>query len=250
MIHQTTDVAAVNAIINHPRVKPWVSMPGQEVLDASALLQAPHVALLLDDGSGCFLCVQHEPGRYEVHTNLLPAARGAKALDAARAAMDWMFTRTDCVELITKVPVDNPAAQRLTVFMGFTREFTRAQAFPRGTSWVDVDYYSISYRGWIRWHPGLMATGQAFHARLHAEKARSGNPLPDHADDTAHDRYVGAAVRMIENGQIDKGIYLYNRWARFAGYAEIRRIDADRIDILDCVLRISGATFAVEDICQ
>lgn len=251
MIHPTTDVDAVNAILNHPRVRPWVSLPGQSLLDARALLQPPHVALMLDDGNGCFLCIEHEPGRYEVHTNLLPAARGVRAMEAARAGMDWMFLHTDCMELITQVPRDNPAARRLTERMGFTLEFSRAHAFPRASAWVDVDYYSLAYRDWLMAHPDMPEAGRAFHDRLHAEKARIGHSRHDHADDPAHDRHVGAAVRMVQAGQIDKGIYLYNRWARFAGYTLIRRLDAERIDIRDFVLRVRGADFDVEDgICQ
>lgn len=49
---------------------------------------------------------------YEVHTMLLPHARG-KAVDIAKGAMQWMFDNTKCLKIITHVPVFNVLAKRL-----------------------------------------------------------------------------------------------------------------------------------------
>ena len=54
---------------------------------------------------------------------------------------------------------------------------------------------------------------------------------PEHPDDPVHDMAAGAALLMIERGQPAKGVAFYNRWARLAGYSEIRLVSDSPVTI-------------------
>lgn len=246
-IERSFDAAAINAIVNHPEVLPWVAAPGQTELDLTPLVDDPrNIVLMAGQGHGGFVLVQLEPGVYEVHTQFLPEHRGPRLIKRAREAAHWMFCRTDCMELLTKCPVDHPGTATLASKVGFTCEFKRPEAWRRVGSpdvGVQVDFYALRYPEWIRTakaDEALSHRGVWFHDRLQAEKRRLGRDDPGHDDDFHHDVRVGAAVEMILGGQIDKGLILYNRWARFAGYAPIDLISRDPlvIDIHDPMARL------------
>ena len=236
----------INAVINHPAVHPWVAVAGQGELDLSGLVEDGSNVLLMADRGG-FMFHRLEPAVYEVHTQFLPEGRGRHALKAARAALHHMFTGTDCMEVLTKCPVNNPATAWMARHLGFTLEFTRPAAWPHEDGLVDVDYYALRYPEWVKSAPGLDERGHWFHDRLHAEKARLGLESPDHPEDAAHDRHVGACVEMLLAGQPDKALILYNRWARFAGYATLDLASRAPlvIDIRDGLLLINDTDFEV-----
>lgn len=239
------DAAAINAVINDPSVFPWVAMPGTTHLDLAPLLVDRRNVLLMAGGTGGFFFEQHEPGIYEIHSFFLPAMRGGAALAAFAEAMEWMFCRTDCMEVLTKVPVNNFAADGFAQRVGAVLEFERANAWPTDKGLVGVNYYAMRYPDWVRTAAGLEERGHWFHQRLEAEKERLGSLNPVHDEDPAHDRHAGACVAMIFGGQPDKAIILYNRWARFAGYALIGLNSRDPlvVDIGEALLQIEGEDF-------
>ena len=63
-----------------------------------------------------------------------------------------------------------------------------------------------------------VALGARFHAQLEQF-------LPaTHADDVAHDRAVGRALRMGLRGEPDQAREVYNKWAVTAGYQPIEAL--------------------------
>ena len=48
----------------------------------------------------------------------------------------------------------------------------------------------------------------------------------DHGDDPVHDAWVGATMEACAQGNAEKGIALYNRWALHAGYQAVRVVTA------------------------
>lgn len=189
---------------------------------------------------GGILFTQQEPGFYEVHTNFLKAFRGRYAIDASLAAYRWMFTHTECMALMTRVPAFNRAAAKFCAIVGATREFERKAVWPTKDGLVDMSYWALRYDDWLRKTPGLVASGAAFHVKLDEEFARHGVSAPRHADEECHDRYVGACVEMVYGGQPEKGVTLYNLWARFAGYKPVTLLSKTPlvIDIGDAVLQV------------
>lgn len=217
----------INAVVNHPGVLPYVAAHGQESLDLGPVLSnLNNIALMCDDGGVLALSV--EPGVYEIHTQFTPELRGAAVIKIVRDMIEHLFLATPAIELLTQIPVSNPAA------LGLVRAIAGRFEFSRMGSWVgldgqltDVDYYALRFSDWIWSDWGmkrLELVGHQFHEELESKLEAAGYSEPQHGPDLSHDCMVGATVGMLRQGQLDKAIILYNRWARFAGYAEIQLI--------------------------
>ena len=246
-VSRTFDAAAVNAIVNHPAVLPYVSLPGQDSLDVTDIVADQRNIVLACDG-GALIGIQLEPCVYEVHSQFIPSARGRKAEEAVRQAVHLMFQHGDAMELLTKVPTSNAPAQGLAVRSGFRLNFERDKVWQARGKTVGLRYYALRYPDYVQ-HYGddLAECGEAFHAQLESGKARIGLANDSHPPDNAHDVAVGAAFEMIRAGQVTKGVTLYNRWARFAGYEPVSIVSADPcvINIVDCLVRVTGGSFEV-----
>lgn len=246
LITRRFDATEINAILNHPSVFPMVSLPGIERFDLTPLLQDPRNVCLMADGGGIIFC-WHEPGIYEVHTSFLETHRGRNALKASLAAYRWMFTHTDCMTLLTRVPSNNPSAENFCKIVGATREFERKAAWPTNEGRVDISFWSLRYDDWVRKTPSLKKSGHLFHGRLTEEYKRLGRIEEIHPEEDCHDLHVGACAEMIYGGQMDKAVILYNRWARFSCYGLISLIahNPPMIDIGEAVLQITDKNFKV-----
>lgn len=71
------------------------------------------------EDSGVFLLEKKNHILYEVHTILLPCARG-RAVEIGKAALDWAWNNTPAQRIVTSVPEYNPLALRLALRVGFT----------------------------------------------------------------------------------------------------------------------------------
>lgn len=242
MIHRSRDVAFFNAVANDPAVRPFMGgEDGPNGLDLAPLIENPAV-VTLRAAHGGWIYVPILAGAYELHTLFLPEGRGRPHLRAAVEGFRFMFVETDCLEILTKCPDDNGAARWASSHLGFRERFRRDDAWAPG---VGVSYRAFSVDDWMARDAQCLTQGQAFHATLEAAKTGSDSPL--HAEDAAHDRAVGAAVLMARAGQTQKGVGLYNRWAAFAGYAQIEALSPTVIDIRDALveLRPDGSMGAI-----
>jgi len=232
-------------VLSHPEVRPWVG-GGSGPIDVAPLVADPRNVLLMGQGGGVlFQCL--EPGLYEAHTQFVPEARGKEAVAAVRDALRWMFTRSDAVEIVTKVPEGNAAALGLVRAIHGQKQFERANAWPTADGLVGIAYYSLPIITWAGKCEEVAASGHWFHEKLEAAKAATAGAAPLHDDDEAHDRYVGATVEMIAAGQVAKGIAFYNRWARFSGYGPVVVVASNPvvIDIGDAILAVRDQDFEV-----
>lgn len=243
MIERATDAAFINAVANHPSVRPHVhGRPGP--IDLAVAVGNPNFRVLTGQHGG-MVFAQKIPGCWEIHTMVLPEGRGVWALKMARACVDHMFSRTNCVEVFTRVPAGNLGALALTKACGAMLEHRAWQDLGDGAGWVEL--YSGRLQDWIKTAPHLAERGRDFHRRL-AEKYRvAGIQLPSHAEDGWHDQHVGAAAGMITGGQVAKGISVFNRWAAMAMAPPITLLSTDPvvIDITDCKIKIVGDDFEV-----
>lgn len=238
MIRRTFDATFLNEVVNHPDVRPYIGGNGE--LDVSASVSNPSNFALVTSGGG-FIIISHEPGVYEVHTQFLPEARN-RTVEAMQAGMDYMFTRTDCYRLLTKAADTNRAAAMLALKGGFVEMFKRDEAALGPTT-----YYVLDIERWAQRNPALDAEGERFHDDLAAAKSAAGSSLPIHQHDQAHERAVGAAMRMIMAGNAAKGVTFYNRWAALAGYATITLISETplAIDVVDAVVGFDGQNMEI-----
>jgi hypothetical protein len=231
MIRRTFDPAFLTDVVNHPEVRPWLA--GEGPLDISErVLDADNFVLVSEFGG--FILVRHEPGIYEVHSQFLPG-NGTHPIKAMRAAQEWMFTRTDCQAIVSRVPKENKAAKGFAITGGLRPIFERDDALLG-----PCEYVELTLMDWAMRTFALEAHGERFHAFLEQAKAAEGSELPKHPHDPAHERAVGAALLMIERGQPAKGAAFYNRWARLAGYAEIELLSEAPVvvDAVDAVVGI------------
>lgn len=61
-------------------------------------------ALIGEDQLGAYILWPVVEGVYELHVGVLPAGRGEWAIQFSASTIEYMYTRTDCVELITRIP--------------------------------------------------------------------------------------------------------------------------------------------------
>lgn len=233
---RTTDVAFVNSIVNHPDVFKFVSVPSQDYIDTTPLVESEDNIVIGFEG-GCIIFVMLEPGLYEVHSQFLKTHRGKYAFRCAKDAVEEMFLTTECMEIVTKVPEHNLAAKGLTRLVGFDLEFIRPKSYPVESGLVGCSFYSLSYAKWAK-RSKFHAVGKWFHDGLQTEKIRLG--IQDqHEDDDEHDNRVGIAIKMAQKQPV-KAVWLYNRWAKFAGYEQINLLNIDPlvVDIKEAVVKI------------
>lgn len=120
LVQRTTDVNELDRVVRAPEV--WALVRD----DASPRPEEVTMAKLAADPRNVFLAVLHrgepagwigffpdgEYATYEMHTNLLNNCRGAAALEAGWAAVDWLFRNTPAKQIRTYV-FDTARAARL-----------------------------------------------------------------------------------------------------------------------------------------
>lgn len=231
MIRRTLDGAFLTEIANRPDIRPMIG-PGDGFVDLRPVAANPANYVIEADHGG-WLLEAKGPGVYEIHSLFLPEGRGAMFFRNAREMLRYMFTRTDCTEIWTKCPDDNPGARMAALKCGFK------EVFRRENCWADVgvSYQSLTIDGWGMRDPEALKAGQAFHEQL-------GDHL-SHPEDEAHDRAVGAALLMARAGQIGKGVQWFNRWGAFAGYAPIQALGVDIVATADQIIEIGPDSIRV-----
>src|SRR5271157_2022336 len=113
-MNRSFDATTFNRQLNHPRVYPLIAPNGVGVLDLSTIVADESNYLLMnEEKTGSLLFHNIALATYELHTIFLPLGRGRRALHDMKASLRWMFTRTDCEQLYTKVPLFNVLAKRM-----------------------------------------------------------------------------------------------------------------------------------------
>lgn len=224
MIRRTMDAKAINALVNDPTIRPYVGGEGE--LDLTDVVHNPANYVLEAEG-GAWILGLLMPGTYELHTCFRPEGRGKGYFAAAREALRYMFAETECLEIVTKCPDDNPGARMAANLMGFHERFRREDAWAPG---VGISYQFFTADDWFIRDKECLSAGKRFHEILEVAKPAE-SELPDHPEDETHDRAAGAAYLMISGGQHQKGVSWYNRWAVFAGYPPIFQVGPSTFDI-------------------
>ena len=129
---RTFDAELVNAIVNHPAVRPFVGGDGESELDLTEAVQNKDNIAYAND-SGGFLFMWTAPRCYEVHTFILPEGRGRKAYEFAREARDYMEEQ-GALHLWTRVKPEAENVRRFTLAAGFE---------PAGVNIVDGETYDL-----------------------------------------------------------------------------------------------------------
>jgi hypothetical protein len=201
----------INELLNDETIRPWVSGPAAGVIDLHSVVSDPKNVVLMGDYGGCVF-FNLQPGVYEVHTQVLPVARGEWTRKLTEACARYMFTKTDAYEVVTRIPVPHAAARAAAEAQGMRHEFRRVgECIFRGQQ-CDVDIYSFRLQDWAPRAVGMERIGAWLHDRMEQEAARLGINVPTHGEDQNHNQYVGLCAEMAFGGQYGKGIAMYNRW--------------------------------------
>ncbi len=239
IVSRTMDAARLNAVANNAAVRPWLG--GEGILDFSALLTLP-TTIALQTEHGGFICLARGEGRYEVHSLFGPARSQRETVRAMRASLQYMFTQTDCLELVTKVPQMNRAALGLARLAHFQPVFTGTVDWSTSERWL-TDFYHLTLDRWAATSDAMLTAGREAHERM-ADAYRTFNtPVPAHSeDDDSHLRFSGAAWTMLQAGQARKAVDFYNRYAVWSGYPPIRlvREQPTVIDLDGLIVEIRG----------
>lgn len=226
MLERQSTTNLVNRILNDRSVLPWVAGGLTPPLDAGPIIANANNVVLACDGAA-FLFIKLMVGYYELHSCVLPELRGRGTLQLGNEAVDWMFSRTDATEIITRVPHGNAAAKAAIQVIGIKSWFTTGPYWPLASRKVPMDVFRLNVLDWVLLRAEkLRPIGHTFHERL----VRAGGAV-DHPDDPIHDAYVGAASLMIDAGLPDKAVAVYDIWAAMAGYGTISVVSRDPLVI-------------------
>jgi hypothetical protein len=242
------DNAILREVVMHPALRRRNAHDGAPAFEPAAYTAHSHSFAVIvehDAGgvAGCFLASAIEERAYGVHTNLLPTCRGAKGMEAAAAALEFAFLRTDAEQLVSMVPDSNAQALWFAHAMGFKDTYRCKEQWPQDGTRYDVQYLAMHIDEWIC-RLTTCELGERFHEVLRSKGAHI-----DHAPNHVHDAYVGAAWAMTAAGLLGKGVRVYGRWARatsFQPYVILSQAPL-RIDIGTCVLRAENDEFLVEE---
>jgi hypothetical protein len=205
---RTLDGSFLTEVANHPEVRPWLG--GEGFLDLRPAIATPENIALQFVGGG-FVFHRIGEGLYEAHSLFLPAHRGSEAVRCLRAALRYMFTATDCMEILSRVPDGNLAADGFARLAG-GREAYRLEHDPKFLG-KPVSVRSLTLDMWREADDACWNEGIAYGALLEAAGEEAGDEDQENA--------IGAAVLMFKAGQHGKAVWSYNRWAAMSGYHQI-----------------------------
>lgn len=154
-LSRTHDMALVAAIMRHPAIWPHVHDDGTPEDWAPIDHEGMYWMLVtLDNGDvgGLFLVHAQNSFCYEMHTCLLPCARGAEAQQAGKLLAHWAFTETECRKLVTKVPAYNRPARRFAVACGGQQEGINRASFMRHGVLIDQIMFGLTIQEWKSCH--------------------------------------------------------------------------------------------------
>lgn len=142
MLSPFTDVAAINALVNHPKLR-HRTLPGFDGEADFTQAFAEGRAVFWGDARGGFLAHREEPGVWSIHTQFLPEARGPRVVTLMMQGERFMFTRTDCLVMKTFVATGNRGARDLALAGGFEK------VADANVSGLEGEVFSLGVKEWV-----------------------------------------------------------------------------------------------------
>lgn len=131
----TEDYGLIKSIMTHPRIWRFI---GDDQAPPPEQFEVPRSSSILyllakddDETLGVFLFAAQNSVCMESHHCLLPQSWGARARDAAKKAITWLFTNTRCVRIVGSTPTCNRAALKFAQDLGFTPFGLNRKSFMR-----------------------------------------------------------------------------------------------------------------------
>jgi len=214
IVKQTFNIAMVTGVLTHESIYPLITddnCPKAEDFDVSVTVSDTanyYLAVYDDDGTlgGMidFLMINHIV--YEGHINMLRHCRGDKAIRAVKMALEWMFSRTSCLRIVTKVASCFGSAKTLVETVGGKEEYSIEKSCKRGGVEYDQAFYAINlhdhiHLDWERYYD----EGVTFFNQFRKTKLSRINYIMG-----------GMFYVFAQTGNHEKAQMIYNEWARLA----------------------------------
>lgn len=152
-VEPTTDETYIKSVFLNPAIYAQMkddSCPADPTMLAGVDIKAvPGFFLRVMAGSvpaGVFWFIWKDRA-LEVHTALLENCRGSRAIRAARAARDWVFSHTSTDAVTSYAWSDSPAVAWFCRAMGMTATKTEPWSATRNGKPVDITYYTLTREG-------------------------------------------------------------------------------------------------------
>ena len=200
-----SDVGRVWEICSHPEVRKWTALSADVPFDAGRWFKGNAKVVLMD--GGCALLNWLGAGTYGIHLKFLPGSRGKNAICESSKGLALLFLGSDVESILATIPSDNPAVRWFAGIFGFRPRFIRFDAWERG----DLSYYRLDIEDWIL-SGAFGETGRLFRQNL-----SNLGLAPKGEIDPIWDSYLGALIGSCLHHQADKGVRIYNKWAREVG---------------------------------
>lgn len=214
-----SDVQAINAVLNHPEVRPLLEYKGLGELDFSGSIAT--YPTYCGDGWVVF----GEPMGFGVYLGVsafVPEKQQLVSVIAHRQAFDRLFSTTDAVRVLVTIDPANVRAVRNVVALGFMPAMPKGHRVIMALDWVNwaLNSRACRHEGWTfcqSW--GIETT-----------------------DEEAH--VLGAFVMTVQaSGDWTKALSQFNLWASTHQSRRIKALDPER-----GVYQLGGWPFTVKKV--
>ena len=145
---RTHDMETVRWIMTEPSIYRFIVDDGCPPSSEFRPFNHPSVwYVLVFDGQtplGLWMLTPHNSCCFEVHTCLLPVARGQRSRVAAGEFLDWVWKSTPCERLVTSVPAFNKLALKFAKEAGMVEYGINPQSFKRHARLFDQHLLGMS----------------------------------------------------------------------------------------------------------
>ncbi len=163
---------------------------------------------------GYVLFVHKGDGLFIQHTAFIESERGKVAIECIEAALKAMFLETMATDILTHCPEWALGTAKLARTIGAHCMFRMPNFAVRDGRMQYAAVYGLTMFEWA-WlhHADFEEQGEKWHEQVFGDEG------PSHDHDPVHEMFLGLALEMGIH-QPHKAVFLYNGWARRAGYAE------------------------------
>lgn len=229
MIEKSYDATLFDYLVTIPSVAKGcgykenvTTITTQELLDA---LGKDNAFVLIWKNLGGFIITRAYGTTYTVHTMFSPKAPSSEVLAACEAGFAHMFLDEDCTELRTSASHKNKPAMHLCFKTNWRPLYTTPSMVDENTR---DTLFVKTIEEWIIESSWLGLIGEDFHNSITAT----------HTDCSVHDRFVGAAIEMVQAFNTAKAVRTYNKWAACSNY-ELALLKDNIITIGNLVITLS-----------
>ncbi len=154
------DIDRVWRVLSHPSIYGVVSdepLPDGYRNMIAALLANPYAYILSPDPDCVFPYMPRNEICYEVHSNVLPEARGKRGFKAGLASLEYMFSETPCMKVVGFTATCFVGAHLFNRHMGLIQEgLSKSSKMKDGVLYDEV-IYGLTRKDWRRRHYGQSA---------------------------------------------------------------------------------------------